>query len=1030
MWRCVWLLVGLCCAVEAQEFLGQTALERLQGALSRAEQGLPWQAEQLARELETVAPSLLLTRQWGQLLAAQSLVRQGLWRQGWEELRRVLEQEQLPPLLRLWGWQWAGIAAFALREYAQAQRSWDSTLQLLSELSPARLREKLRQEVEYWYLLALLHQAQYNRADTLAEGYARRYPTSPYADEALFFRALLAELRSQYREAAERFRAVWQAYPCGSATAAALAREAYVRLVLREFPQALLLTERLQLFLERFRRGDTLGCERLDTADLPWEELLFIRGQAYLETQQWPAAQQLFEQLVARYPEGRLSERARLQLAWLALQMGKPDQALEGFQRLSRSADEQVAALAQLYKALALRARGDTAAAWQELLELSLHPGFPYAAKVLLELGQFAYEAGRYQNARLNLEQALREATDAATLVRVLVLLGSTYQQLAQWEAALRTYRMAERLLRQGDTLLIPRWRLYWEQAALGAASSLLMLQRPGEAVQALEQLVGEQLSTALQPDEILFWLAEGYYRMGRFAQAAQVYEQVLLRYPNSRRREEALYGTAWCAFRTQQMERAAFWFERLLQEFPQSRYTVEALVRKADALYLLKQYRQAAAAYWELAQRFPQAPEAEYAAYQYGYVLYRLREYPAAEQAFRYFVQTYPRSSLAEEALYFLGWLSFQQQRYEEAIERFRNLVQANPAPALAARAWFAIGNSYYNMERWQEALEAYRTIIERYPTSPYAVEAVKSVQYCLLALGQTEEAYRWVDTIARRYPATRLEEEARLKRAELLFAHQRYEEALRQYTEFAQRYPYSERLPEVLYWAFRSALAMGDRERAWQLVQQLERQYPRQWYTVQSLLELAREEARLNPSRADSLYRHVEERGDSTQRAEALFQRGVLAYVRADTAAALALWQAALGRYPETEYAAQARYQVAMYWRARERYDSARVYLAPLARRQDALGAEALYYIGEGWMREGQCDSAVIAFQLLQTHHTGTENWYSLSLLHAGECYERLGNTAAATEMYRLVVALRPNDEYGRTARSRLQRLARERP
>ncbi|MCS6966515.1 MAG: tetratricopeptide repeat protein [Candidatus Kapabacteria bacterium] len=1008
--------------------LGETPQDRLQRLLHQESRGLTWQAEQWVSNGEMLPVNV---REWARFLAVRDLVRQGLWRQGLHEIRTFLLREPLSPL-RFYFWQWAGIAAFQLRDYAEAERCWDSTLGLLQTVADTSLRLTIQQEVSYWRLLALLQQARYQRADSAAASFVERYPTSAHADEALFFRALLSELQSNYRLAAQQLQQLQQLYPCHTATPHALAREAYVRLILQEFTKALRLLEALHTLLERLRTGGLLQnhCEPVDSVGLPWQELLFVRAEAYLQRAQWEAAEQGFEELVRLFPQGHLRDRAYLQLGWLRLHAGQADEALEYFRALQQSVDRQVAALAALYVGLALKARGDTAAARQAFLELSLQPDFPYSAKVLLELGQLGYEAAQYRNARLNLEQALREAREAATMARVLILLGATYQRLEQWDHALRTFRAAEQLLQQGDTLLVPRWRRYWEQALLGAATSLLLLQRSAEALRLLEQLSGAGLQQLLQPDEVLFWLAEAYYRTGDFTQATYTYEQLLLRYPNSPRREEALYGTAWCAFRTQQMDRAAFWFDRLLTEFPQTRYGAEALVRKADALYLLRQYQKAATAYWELIQRFPKTSEGEYAAYQYGYVLYRLRDYTAAEQAFRYFARTYPQSSLADEALYFWGWLAFQRQQYGESVERFRNLLDLYPRSPLAARTWFAIGNAYYNMEQWQDALEAYRSVVERYPHSPYAVEAVKSVQYCLWVLGRSEEAYRWADTIALRYPATRLEEEARFKRAELLFSQQRYDAALREYGEFAQRYPYSERTPEALYWAFRSALALGDLETARRLSRQLRQHHAQQWYSVQSLLELAREEAHSNPATADSLYRQVERLGDSTQASEASFNRGVLAYVQGDTLAAVARWQKLLENFPTTEFAAQARYQLAMYWRAREAYDSVRYYLMPLAARRDVVGAEGLYYIGEAWMREGRCDSAIVAFQQLQAIHPGTENWYSLSLLQMGECYERMNNHAAASEVYQLVLTLRPTDEYGRTARSRLNRLPRGRP
>lgn len=1020
------LLLGYVRGV-GDEAAGRDLWQRFQHALDEAARGFLWQAEQLAQQSPRFPVS---AREEFAVLLIESHIRQGLWQTGWEEAQRFLLREPFSPLRGV-VWRWAGIAAFELRRFADAERCWDSALASLQSRTAGAPTE-VEVTIGYWRILALLQQGHYQRAEGAIEAYVQRYPASPYADDALFFQALLFELQGKYRQAAEQLQQLRQLYPCRSATAQALARQAYVRLILQEFAQALRLTEELEILLERFHRGDTLGigCEPPGLLDIPRQELLFVRAEAYREREQWEAAQRAYDELLSQFPEGPLAERARLQRAWVTLRQGRAEEALRRFQALRGSSDREIAALAALYGALARKMLGDTANARQELLELSLQPNFPATAEVLLELGQLSYEAGQYRNARLNLEQAMRETGKTHTMLRVLLLLGATYQQLGQWENALRSFRMAGELLQRGDTLLIPRWRRYREQALLGEGIALVFLQRPAEAVDVLQRAVAEHLENALQGDELLFWLAEASYASGDFSRATETYEQLLLRYPKSSRREEALYGTAWCAFRTQQMERAVFWFERLLKEFPQTRYAVEALLRKADALYLLRQLRDAAAAYWELAERFPQTTEAEYAAYQYGYVLYRLRDFAAAEQAFRYFIRTYPRSSLADEALYFLGWLSFQQQRYEEAVERFRKLLEAYPNSSLAARTWFAIGNAYYNAERWQDALEAYRTVVERYPNSPYAVEAVKSVQYCLLALGQTEEAYRWADTIAARYPATRLEEESRLKRAELLFSHQRYDAAFREFAEFARRYPYSERTPEALYWAFRSALALADVQEARRISEQLRGQYPQQWYSVQSLLELARFESRLDLRRADSLYHEVERLGDSLQAAEAVFQRGVLAYVRQDTLQALRTWAELLRRFPSTEFADQARYQLAMYWRARQQYDSVRLYLAPVALRSDERGAEARYYIGEAWMREGRCDSAVIAFRALQTTHPGTENWYSLSLLHMGECYENMGEVAAAIEAYRLLLALRPDDEYGRTARSRLSRLQRGGP
>jgi outer membrane assembly lipoprotein YfiO len=1016
-----------CCAVMGGVLLltawGQPAerLEKLQEALRWEAERIPWMAE---RALPPQPPSLPLTVwELAAMARVRSLAQQGRWEDSRAEALEFLQRYTLSAL-RPWMWTALGVAEFVLREFPRAEAAWDSARATLPTGEP------LREQVEYWRLLAILQQGHYQRADHELQQYAERYPAAESADEALWLRALVLESLGNIPQAAQLLELLRQRYPCRNTLAQALARQAYLRLLERRAVEALELLEHLQLHLERFREGNPPGCQPPDEPQLARQELLYIRGEAYILLERWDAAWNVFDTLARQFPDAPLAQRARLQQGWILLRRGSTADALQRFDELRTSPQQEIAELAELYGAIARKRLGDTAAARQQLLELSLRPHSRWSARALLELGQLAYEQRRYQSAQLFLEQARREAADLPTLLTAVLLLGESLYQQQQWREAVRLFQTAEQLLATADSLQLPNPHRYREYALLGLGRSLLALGQPEAALPLLQRLWAEYRDRALQGDEILFWLAEAHYRVGELAQATEAYEQVLLRYPQSARREEALYSIGWCAFRLQQLERAVFWFERLIQEFPQSRFAAEALLRSADALYMLGQYRRAAEQYHELSRRFPNTPYAEYAAYQYGYVLYRLREYSAAEQAFRTFARAYPNSPLAPEALYMLAWIAFQQRNYEAALERLRGLLATQPSPEIAARAWFAIGNAYYNMGRWEDALAAYRTVVERYPNSPFAAEAVQSVQYTLVMLGRSEEAYRWADTIAQRFPATRLEQEARLRRAELLFAEQRYRDALQEYREFVRRYPYNERTPEALLWALRSAIALADEPSAAELLEQLRRTYPQSSQTLQGMLEYAHWKARVDPRTADSLYGVVAAAGDSLTAAEALLHRGLLAYSRADTLRMVMELQRLIALYPQTEFAAQARLQLALYWRAREAYDSVRSVLAPLIAREDALGAEALYRFGEAWMRQRQYDSAARAFEQLRLSHRGREDWYSLGLLQLGECYEQLGRPEAAAEVYRVLLNLRPGDEFGKTAQARLNRLPRRRP
>jgi len=105
----------------------------------------------------------------------------------------------------------------------------------------------------------------------------------------------------------------------------------------------------------------------------------------------------------------------------------------------------------------------------------------------------------------------------------------------------------------------------------------------------------------------------------------------------------------------------------------------------------------------------------------------------------------------------------------------------------------------------------------------------------------------------------------------------------------------------------------------------------------------------------------------------------------------------------------------------------DLARAEFAKLAEKYafPDIAAEAQYRIGELWMRENNYTLATVAFLAVQEKYAGYEDWYSLSLLNIGECWEKLDSIEKAMEVYQTLLSLRPEDDFGATAKKRLKDL-----
>jgi len=137
---------------------------------------------------------------------------------------------------------------------------------------------------------------------------------------------------------------------------------------------------------------------------------------------------------------------------------------------------------------------------------------------------------------------------------------------------------------------------------------------------------------------------------------AAVNYEKVVADYPNTKRKEEALYGLGWSHFRMEQFTQSASAFDRLVKDFPTSEFATEVLTRQADGYYSVKNYARAADYYERAAKQGPNTEEGQYSAYQFAHTLFKQSKFEPSDTAALNFVKTYPRSNMAQNALYLIA--------------------------------------------------------------------------------------------------------------------------------------------------------------------------------------------------------------------------------------------------------------------------------------------------------------------------------------------------------------------------------------
>ena len=850
-----------------------------------------------------------------------------------------------------------------------------------------------------------------------------------YAAYSHYAMGQIYEHNADVHQAINSFGLVRTRYPTSNVSVAARIREAVDLVSLRRPERALDVLTGIELLLNDSAREN--GAKQIDV-DAAREEIALVRAEAYTLRRNYQEALDSCETFITRYPISRYRWHVHLHAGYDALMLGLLDKSLNHYAVILDSLTDDASPIRQqalLYHTVVLNRVGKMEEAVKAFTSLASQAGYPFQAQALIELGQIAYETKDFDRARKALERAERESRDAATSIRAHLLLGATLIEMQQWSKAASAYERAQSIAEEAADEFLSDRQMYLAEIRLKRGICLIQAGQVQPAINALTDFLGNHPNDAHR-DEATFWLAESMYRADLLKNAQELYDEIVKRFTASLRREEAMYGLAWTFFRRRDFDRSTSMFGELLRSFPTSRYAAEALARRGDALYILRQFRAAAEQYEQAAATSPTSEEGQYAAYQAGQASYRAGDLSGAVENMRKFMQRYPISKLADDAMYLIGWIAFQQHNEAKAIEDYQRLLVAYPDGDQAVRALYTIGDAQFNLGDVEASLVTYRSVISRYPSHPLASEAAKSMQGALLSLGRTQEALDIADTLINSNPYSNSAEEFAFKKAEIFYSGRNYTNAAAELESYMKRYPSSQRQDEALYLLGKTYLTMNDMQQARAAFVDIEKRFSKSPFIVASKLDLAEHFTKsANATSADSLYDVIWTTfpADTDAASKAGYERAQSARMRGDTARAMMLYRETADRYSGAEYADQSRYQVATLYRKIGSNDSALYHLALLTVRTDKpqFVSNALYDRGTIFLRAKQYESAIADYERVRQEYAGYEDWYTLSLLALGECYESIKRFDEAAAVYEVVLRLRPDDDYGKTADARIKRL-----
>ncbi len=863
------------------------------------------------------------------------------------------------------------------------------------------------------------------------------FPDHSLADDALYFRAQLAERELKSQQAGVLYAELLSRYQYSNTVLSSAIRAANVKVALKEPNAAIVFLDQAHNIVRRISQKDSIGLiyEKQVHSEASDQEIQFLRIEALTLSGQYQSSHNMAKEFIRIFPSSSLKPHVWLAAGYNTLHLKEYQLSEQYYQTVIDSVQDDQSLIkqgAKLYHAIVLKALQKREEAKKELLLLNAQIGYPYISQSLLEYGQIAYEDKELEIAKKALQKAERETTDKTVLVKINLLLGSIFLDLEMYGKAAREYASAERNAIILSDISLPNKENILAEIRLKNGVSLHQNEQYQDAAIELSTFLGEHKSD-IRKDEALFWLAESYFRLDLLKNAEEFYHQLISDFPKSKRVEESMYALAWTYFRTRDFNKSNTAFSSLLKKYPDSRFAAESWARKADGFYIQKQFKEASTAYKASYKALPNSEEGQYSAYQYGQALYRLNDFDGALQAFRTFIRSHSKSSLAPSASYSLGWTHFQQKKYSEAIEDFKDLISSYPSSPLCARAHYTTGDAYYNMEQYEKAITEYSIVKNSYAQSPLAGESVKSIQYCLEFLGRNQEADQIVDEFVKAHPESDAAKDLLMNKGLSFFNRQNFQSAISEYESFLKSNNDKERNAEALFYLGKSYASLGESSKAESSYKDVYASYSKSEFAPLALLEigLLKQKSQLLRDADTAFVKLMDEFPNSNSAAQAGYERAQIAVSLTDTLKSLRLFTEIADKFMSSEYGDQSRYKIAMYYRSKGMLDSARVHFGKLIDRLEniSIAAEAQYRIGESWLKQKEIGNAIEAFNQVRQKFSNIEDWFTLSLLGLGESYEQVKNIEAAIEVYQTLSTLRADDDFGKAAQAKLKKYGRVR-
>ena len=566
------------------------------------------------------------------------------------------------------------------------------------------------------------------------------------------------------------------------------------------------------------------------------------------------------------------------------------------------------------------------------------------------------------------------------------------------------------------------------ESATSNLVQSWMMIERWPKAIEAADVFVQKFPQSANVP-LILYLQGTAEQRNFQFNDAVATFDEITKKYPQSEYAPRALFMKAFSQLQAERNKEGIATFEEFLRKYPDHELADPAGYWRGMGYSLDKQFAKCRTVMDEYLAKNKEGQYRASAIYRKAYAAQEMEDYKTSIAELYQFLRNFPDADERNESKIMLGDALMDQGRMDEGIAVLKGIPKSDTR--FYEEGVFKIGKAYKLMEENAKYLQTMEDFKTGSPKSPRVAEAIYNIGGIYRQQGEPDKARDIYWAAINQYgddPTIRSVEDLFPGLAKLYKGQSDTLQYQSKLADLASEASSSKKktLAMRVLWAQALSLRKSDPIRSRQLM--LEAAALANVQTTSPLLLADFADALMasgSEKEGEQMYRDlVKWNPRSLQKDNALAALGMVELKNGHDKEALAYFDRFQRETLGSFVFGQVLMAKAQLLAKRGQIDEARAAYEAVLANQTSSGkekAQALYEIGELYMKQDKPGLAVPYFQRIYVMHGRWRDWVAKAYLRSGEAFEALKDTTSARKTYQELTEKEDFSSFQETGKAR---------